>query len=109
MNNYNFQKILADRIQKIHDTIASKSNEYASDEDRLHNFKAAALIERCSPKEALLGMWTKHLVSVIDIIKSKTLPPEKVIDEKIGDAINYLFLLEILLIEEQNKEMDKNK
>jgi len=45
-------------------------------------------------------MWTKHLVSVIDMIFDFPAEPEEsVINEKIGDSINYLILLEALLKE----------
>lgn len=82
--------------------LASKACEYASDEDRLHNFKAAAELEGDTPAEALRGMLRKHWVSIADLVWSDTIgekPSFAMIDEKIGDAVNYLILLEALLKE----------
>jgi len=51
-----------------------------------------------TPERALWGMAKKHLVSVTDLIHGRAeVTPER-IDEKIGDMINYLILLEGLLI-----------
>jgi len=103
MNNEQFNQVVEDRISKIRAILVKKAVEYASDTDRLHNFKVAAQISSkpCTPEQALLGMWRKHLVSVIDIIESGVKPSVELRDEKIGDAINYLILLEALLIEEK--------
>jgi len=94
-----FQQLLERRIGKIQETLSSKAKEYAT-EDRLHNFKQAASINSVSQKMALWGMSTKHLVSVIDMVDGVQVPTKHKIDEKIGDLINYLILLEAALIEE---------
>jgi len=102
MKNETFQKILEERIRKMRFTLAAKADEYASDADRLHNFRRAAAVLGCSSVRALLGMWSKHLVSVLDIVdavENEKSVPEGMIDEKIGDAVNYLVLLEALLRE----------
>jgi hypothetical protein len=108
MNHTDFQKLINDRVTKIKRTLSDKAKEYASNEDLLHNFKAAGRINKTSPEKALMGMALKHLVSVMDlvnelpdepgIVKLKT-TEEKYIDEKVGDMVNYLILLEALLTE----------
>jgi hypothetical protein len=85
MQSHTFEKILAERTQKIHDTLGQKAKEYQS----------------------LLGMLSKHLVSVLDLISNRTPPTKHLIDEKIGDTINYLILLEAVLIENLPKEEEK--
>ena len=88
-------------MQKVSvDTLADKAKEYATDEDRLHNFKAAAEIQGISPTAALAGMMAKHTVSVYDMIGSGDVYPLDLWEEKIKDSINYLFLLWALLHEE---------
>jgi hypothetical protein len=104
MNNNQFNRVVSERLGKIDSTLCSKAKEYASDTDRLHNFKVAAMLEtkEQTPEQALWGMIKKHLVSVIDIIDKTALgesPSNAMRDEKIGDSINYLILLEALLIE----------
>ena len=101
MNNATFENILITRIGKIQSTLASKAKEYATS-DRLHNFKVAARRLDCTPERALVGMKEKHCVSVQDIVNDLDkgiLPTDNLINEKIGDEINYLILLEALLKE----------
>lgn len=105
MTGAQFDDILSMRIDKIRTVLSSKATEYASSSDRLHNFKRAAALSGRTTAQALVGMWTKHLVSVLDIVDEDAhyagpLPISRAfIDEKIGDAINYLILLEAILIE----------
>jgi len=104
-----FDVIMEQRIVAIRRVLGIKAGEYASSKDRLHNFKAAArlnegLITEDGPAEALMGMLRKHWVSVMDIASRHNFPdpvPESLIDEKIGDAINYLILLEAVMKENQ--------
>jgi len=98
MNNEQFNQVVENRIDQIRKVLVNKAAEYASDTDRLHNFKVAARIDvvPVTPEQALLGMWRKHLVSILDMIASKTTPSAALRDEKIGDSINYLILLEAL-------------
>ena len=92
-------KFFEDRVQKCRDTLIVKAKEYATD-DRLHNFMVSADFMGVSPEQACLSFMTKHLVSISDMCgdstqgKSHTL---EIWDEKIGDALNYLFLLSALV------------
>lgn len=98
MTPEHFDKILERRLDRTRQVLASKGTEYASNSDRLHNFKAAARLLGSTPEAALLGFLTKHLVSVVDMVKAlpDTVPAPGRVDEKIGDCINYLVLLEAL-------------
>lgn len=100
MKTNEFDKIVNERIKKIKDILTSKAGEYASEEDRLFNFKIAAKINRVKPAEALWGMASKHLASILKIIEevgNGKKVQKDVSDEKIGDMINYLILLEAVL------------
>lgn len=103
MINEEFQKILNDRLCKIKTTLDKKAGEYSSDEDRLYNFKQAAAIMGVEPQEALWGMAVKHLVSVQDLVYKNLENTKANVNEKIGDLINYLILLEALLSEEREE------
>lgn len=97
-----FGTVVSNRIDKITKVLSQKEEEYAKSNDRYHNFRVAGRILNCSPERALLGMLIKHFVSVVDIIDSldnydKPIVKE-LIDEKIGDSINYLILLEGMLL-----------
>lgn len=84
--------------------LMKKSAEYATADDKLHNFKRAAPIVRRGQAGALWGMLAKHLVSVADLVERADAgepPSQEVVDEKIGDCLNYLVLLEAVFAEQR--------
>ena len=100
MNHETFVALAAKRFQACHDILASKSKEYSRSGDKLHNFRRASALLGCSPEKALVGMMSKHIVSVLDIvddIEAGGLPDEVLVSEKIGDLMNYSVLLEALI------------
>jgi hypothetical protein len=107
MNIEDFNKVVNERVQKMRKVLSIKAGEYSTATDRMHNFKVAAQLAKTpiTPEQALWGMLRKHLVSVIDIIEDTAngiFPSEEKRDEKIGDTINYMVLLEGILIEREN-------
>jgi len=109
-----FNKLLDASIERIRDTLAAKSSEYARDSDKLYNFKRTGERRRKTPEEALMGMAEKHYTTIEDIVEKIEAenqkrglhfiarPPfltRKILDEKITDGINYLILLEALIKE----------
>lgn len=108
MNSAEFDKVVEGCVDKIKSVLQKKSQEYSSDDDKLHNFNKAKDLMRCKTKEfALLGMLNKHLVSVIDMIekheKTGKLPNSHLLDEKIGDSINYFILLKACFLDDLEK------
>lgn len=107
MTSSEFETILEYRLDKIEKTLSSKAKEYTSHGDRLHNFRRAGEVLGQRPEQALLGMFVKHFVSILDLVDGlepdlgieDNVPSADLVDEKIGDAICYLILLEALLIE----------
>lgn len=102
MNAEEFNKVLTDIQDKVQSLLGSKAEEYASDKDRLHNFKIAAAMQGITPRQALAGMMAKHTTSVYDMAMSTDLFPEFKWDEKIIDHINYLILLAAVVKEEND-------
>jgi hypothetical protein len=100
MNADEFNKVLATVLGRTEAVLGTKAGEYATDTDRLHNFKNAAVIRASTPAQALGGMMVKHTISVYDMINSGKSFPLEVWDEKITDHINYLVLLRAI-VEEQ--------
>lgn len=70
--------------------------------DRLAHFKKAAAIMSATPKAALLGMLSKHIVSVSDMCTDNRDYPIEKWNEKITDSINYLLILRAIVEEEQH-------
>ena len=102
MRHKEFEKLLKEIIERTTKVLSTKSDEYSTDSDKLHNFKRAGKMLGCTPEKALVGMCTKHIISILYIVdnedNSETIDV-KIIEEKITDAINYLILLEALLKE----------
>jgi len=102
MDQETFNKLVEDRFFICSHTLGQKSAEYSRNGDKLHNFKRAGAMLSCTPEEALLGMMSKHQISIIDIIMDihhGILPTDEKLSEKITDNINYLLLLEALIRE----------
>lgn len=98
MTSQQFDTILNDRMEKIKSVLASKATEYAT-EDRLHNFKSTGTEFGQTPTEVCWGYMFKHLTSVKDLAFGFKPVTAAMIDEKVGDAINYLVLTEALFRE----------
>ena len=97
MTEQEFQEVLDARLTKIKETLSSKAKEYATDNDKLHNFNVGARLTGQTRERVLWGFALKHYISFLDILdnldKGK-LPSEAMVDEKVGDLINYLVLVE---------------
>jgi len=109
MNVKNFNEMLEARIKKTREVLAAKNKEYASDVDKLHNFKRAGKMLQIAPEYALVGMMVKHTISILDIVdkinNNKEYPTKEMIEEKVGDNVNYLILLEALIKEHIDETM----
>jgi len=93
------QDVVQRRVQLIQDVLQSKNEEYAGQEDVFKAFTEALPLSFHDTKQAVAWEFmVKHLQSIKMIIearsKSGKIPDEKVLEEKIGDAINYLILIE---------------
>lgn len=103
MTSKKFENCFEDRVQLCREVLCAKNKEYARGGDKLSNFKKAAALQSCEPSSALYGMLAKHLVSIADLIndreKGKEIPTV-LWEEKIGDALNYLFLLDAVVKED---------
>ncbi len=102
MTHEEFDILLERRLSRIRNTLASKSREYATAADRLQNFKKSATLIRETPAKVCVGFFVKHLTSILDMVDAASggrIASKEVVDEKIGDAINYLILLEAILAE----------
>lgn len=106
MTNEFADKIIEERIEKIKSTLLIKAKEYVRNDDRLHNFNVGARIENKSREEILHGFNLKHLISyfdMIDDIEKGNYPSDAYVDEKLGDIINYMILLEMSIKEHNAK------
>jgi hypothetical protein len=102
MTEETFMEVFKDRVNKCQTLLISKNLEYARDGDKLSNFKKAAALQGCCPEKALQGMMAKHQISISDMINDLNddiYTSMEIWEEKLNDALNYLFLLDALLEE----------
>jgi hypothetical protein len=86
--------------------MVKKGAEYSTDQNKLHNFDRAGSIAGVSRERALDGMLLKHYTSyrdMLDKLDAGQIPTDEMIDEKIGDIINYFILFEACVKDRNNK------
>lgn len=105
MNQQDFMSTVLVQLKRSDNVLAQKGIEYATDADRLHNFKVAAKLQGVSPRVALAGMMAKHTVSVYDMCMSEDEYVLEIWDEKLTDHINYLLLLACIVQEESGRDI----
>jgi hypothetical protein len=108
LNAKEFKFILDGNIDRTRNVLDYKATHYASDTDRLDNFKRAAAMLNTTPEKALLGFTAKHIVSVITMVEGLAQGKVYKLDqwhEKLGDIINYCILLEALVTEGMEDEV----
>lgn len=108
MNNTDFKSLVDSRLAHCKKTLYTKALEYATEDKRLHNFEEAAKLKHTTMSDSCLSFSMKHIVSIIDIVRSlsvgNAIVTKEVIDEKFGDTINYLLLLEACITQEMKEK-----
>ena len=107
MNTHEFEEIvMKNRLYLTEKVLGVKADEYARG-DRLSNFKKAGELIGCTPEKALFGFVAKHIVALSDFVNDLesglNQTPERW-TEKTGDIINYMILMEALVMERKQNE-----
>ena len=92
-----FEGVLESSLDRSRVILTEKASEYASDGDRLANFKQAAGALEVNPMEALVAFMTKHYVSVVKMSRNPHIYPLPMWNEKLGDLRNYTILADALV------------
>jgi hypothetical protein len=92
-----FELELESAFNRAKRTLIQKAKVYALPSDRLANFKAAGGAQGINPVEALVGMMSKHYVSVAQMAKDPKRYNLTQWNEKLGDLRNYVLLCEALI------------
>ena len=100
MTTATFNKIVSEQLHRCSNLLLAKEKEYALHEDRLSSFKKAGALLGETPMQAALGMLSKHLVSVSDMIQSSGHFTISQWDEKLTDSINYLLIMRAMIEED---------
>ena len=92
-----FDNLVLEENEASREMLLYKASEYASEGDRLSNFKHAAGLRGTNPADALVGMLVKHFESVSEMSKSPHGYTREKWDEKLRDIRNYTYLLKAVL------------
>jgi len=101
MTQKEFDMIVKNRLEKCEQVLLQKGQEYV-EKDRLRNFKDGSQALGEIPERYLMNLVTKHwfgIITNIQRLERGQSQPSEYWTEKIGDIINYMVLLEGLLIE----------
>ena len=82
-------------ISSITKTLQEKALEYQRNDNPMHNFDCGARITGQTRERVIHGFALKHQISINDMrddLDNGILPTTDMIDEKFGDAINYLII-----------------
>jgi hypothetical protein len=80
MNQKEFNEVIVRQTDRCKSMLVAKGAEYApravknTAVDRLAHFKKAAVVLNTTPRAALMGMLSKHLISVSDMCMSSSIP-----------------------------------
>lgn len=108
MKTERFDELVKEIREASMDTLTKKNANYASSEDRLHNFKVGAAITGGTPAQAALGYMAKHLASLQDKVVRNDFRDREDLKEKIQDSINYLVFIWCCANEEMEKYVSES-
>ena len=99
MTSIDFDKYITEQVEACLTLLVGKGEDYADNagDDRLNHFKVAADLMEVDQKVALMGMASKHLVSVSKMCMSGKRYSLAKWSEKITDSINYMLILWAML------------
>lgn len=99
MLDNDFQNHLEKQILRCRKTLNKKAEHYATNLDRMSNFKQVAGLNMTMPEKAAWDMASKHLASIATMVETPELFKKAQWREKIGDSLNYLFLISAMVEE----------
>ncbi len=102
-----FKDVLDQTIQNIKQTLGIKAMEYVRNDNAMHNFDVGARITGQTREKVLYGFALKHHISIDDIrndLDKGKLPTIDMVNEKFGDAINYLILEKASILHKINQQ-----
>lgn len=110
MDIVEFKEVVNMQFTVCRNILKKRAETYAPGEDRLSNFKKAAVLQNVIPENALYGMVTKHIVALGDTIyklECGELVEDDLFEELVTDIINYMLLLRALTIERLTTSADE--
>jgi hypothetical protein len=109
MKQDKFDEIVKQTLNQASEVLLVKAKEYVRNDNPMHNFDEGARKKGIIREKVIDGFALKHEISIDDIvndIESGKLPSYDMVNEKFGDAINYLILKKASILDRMdNKEL----
>lgn len=100
MNSVDFNRVVEKARARQDSLLKLKGDDYTQHEiDRLSNFKRNAIASGLTTKQVWTVYFLKHIDAIMSYVKTGKEGSEP-ITSRLDDAINYLYLLEALIVEE---------
>ncbi len=93
------ENVITARLDKTRKVLTEKAKQYAQN-GRLGNFHDIAGFMDVTPLQACLGLVSKHIIALKDFINNPDEVPAEQWDEKIGEIIAYMCLMDALVFED---------
>lgn len=105
MTKQDQQKHFSHFTEKMSQTILSKGDDYAGQEDRLNNFKVAGKAAGGTAEINCLNLIATKVARLGQLLNSKSAPKHEAVEDSILDLANYAFLLSCI-VEEKSSPID---
>lgn len=102
-----FDKVVNKTLNKCREVLTVKAKEYRRNDNPFHNFEVGAMKTNKTREQIIRYFALKHEISIEDIVNDIAdgkLPNKAIVDEKIGDAINYLIILKASMLDRLNNK-----
>ncbi len=99
-----FESFFKKRIEKCKATLLKKSEEYSAENDKMRNFNVVARMMNMTPQQVAFMFMMKHFESVYEIVMNEKEVTLEMWDEKMGDLMNYFFLIDAMMQKELEDE-----
>jgi hypothetical protein len=107
VNKHDFSALVSATVKSTADLLVVKGGEYASDADRLANFKRGAALTGCTPLQVAFIYASKHYDGIASFVKTSAegtpRPSSEPIEGRFDDLINYCVLMKALVVEKNGE------
>jgi len=101
MHNNQFTEVVLGLLDECKEMLVKKGEDYSTSDDRLDNFKSAEQFTSLSQWQCWEALFFKHIQSLRTYFRSGRKQLNEDVHHRIRDSINYLILLEAMLVEEK--------
>lgn len=109
MNNNKFTEVVLGIVDECKELLIKKGEDYSTDKDRISHFKDAERFTSLSRWQVWEALFFKHIQGIRTYMKSGRKGLNEDIHHRIRDAINYLIILEAMLVEEKGDAANQDK